>query len=422
MKIKRTQKGFTLIELLIVLAVFSIILMLVMSFIDPVSRLMTKTSTKERTAAYVDNISEYFDKSLRYSKFVRVFEGDFADREDPTNLPAISEQEAVQAFVNDFFDGALGSDNHALTGKVHVLKLYNDNMPGTDDKPGVAYECVYSFTAGNSCRVTHDFDTGLAAPDDKETKTGRVFDGESVTLHYGSDSFVIDCPTGSFPKASVTKETYADGEKEHMILNPEHFVDYSYYYILGYYQLDPITPSELTSYEDTAGDPLPTSEKFYYSRINPMDDNAGNKMTVSADNFALNVISYQNNAKGMNMIEAVDNNVSPPANISLFKSPSYISATSMTLKNCVAAGMKDSTLYEKYFRLSQTKYTGTGSVTVNKDSEGKDLLEAIDPKEYNGPTFEDIKTKEVNGTVTSNNIYIIYALPDEVSPSAIKYE
>ena len=52
------MKGFTLIELIIVLAIFSVIMTLVMSFIDPVSRLMTKTSVRERTSAYVDNIGE----------------------------------------------------------------------------------------------------------------------------------------------------------------------------------------------------------------------------------------------------------------------------------------------------------------------------------------------------------------------------
>ena len=422
MKIKRTKKGFTLIELLIVLAIFSIILMLVMSFIDPVSRLMTKTSVRERTAAYVDNIGDYVDKSVRYAKFVRVYKGEYGDRSD-TALPVITEQQAVQAFADDFFDGALKSDNTALTGNIRVLKLYNDNMPGADDKPGVAYESEYTFVAGNSCRITHDFDTGLEAPDDKETKNGRVFDGETATLTYGSDSYDITCPgsTGDFPRATVTKQTYSDGTTEHMILNPEHFIDYSYYYTVGYNELDPVLPGDLASYEDAAGDPLPTSEKFYYSRLVPMKQNDGSDMSVSASNFCLSVVSYQNNAKGVNRIDTEFSGVDPAVPVTLFKSPSYISSASMTLKNCVASGLSGSTLYEKYFRLSQTKYTGSGTVSVNKDSEGNNLLEAIDPKDYYGPTFEIVDTAKANSSVTSENIYIIYALPDEVSPSPIKY-
>ena len=53
------SKGFTLIELIIVLAIFGIILSVVMSLLDPTSKIMKKASTRERTAAYADNISEY---------------------------------------------------------------------------------------------------------------------------------------------------------------------------------------------------------------------------------------------------------------------------------------------------------------------------------------------------------------------------
>ncbi len=70
---KSKLKGFTLIELIIVLAIFSGLMVLIMSFIDPVSRQMTDTSVRERTASYVDNISDYFDGSLRYAQFARVY-------------------------------------------------------------------------------------------------------------------------------------------------------------------------------------------------------------------------------------------------------------------------------------------------------------------------------------------------------------
>ena len=102
-KFKTTKKGFTLMELIIVLALFSVIMVLVMSFIDPASKLMNKTSTREKTAAYVDNINEYVDKSLRYASFVRIFESDFCSKTVPT---PIAEDKAVQEFIDDFFDGA----------------------------------------------------------------------------------------------------------------------------------------------------------------------------------------------------------------------------------------------------------------------------------------------------------------------------
>ena len=46
MDMKKKLKGFTLIELIIVLAIFGIILTLVMSFIDPVEKVMTTTSKR----------------------------------------------------------------------------------------------------------------------------------------------------------------------------------------------------------------------------------------------------------------------------------------------------------------------------------------------------------------------------------------
>ena len=422
MKFKRKQKGFTLIELLIVLAIFSIILTLVMSFIDPVSKLMTKTSVRERTASSVDNIGDYLDKSLRYSKFMRVYKGDYGNR-DTTDLTVITEEDAVQAFADDFFDGALADDLTPLKGTIHVLRLYNDNMPDSDDKPGVAYESVYSFTAGDSCTISHTFPTG-DVDDPEETITGRVFDGEDGILNYGTDEYKVTCPVGSYPRASVVKEKFTDGSFDHMILNREHFVDYSYYYDYGFKQLEPIKPSELSSYTElSTGDELPTSEKFYYSRIVPMVQNNGTLMTAEADGankFALNVIAYQNNAKGINMIETEYSTGGTGAeeNVSIFKSPSYMTTTSMSLRNCMSSDVD-----EKYFKFKQSTYTGTGTVDIEVDSNGKPKLVAFDPiHDYYGKTFEVIDTAAKNSAVMSKNIYIIYALPDEVSPSPIKYE
>ena len=418
MKIKRTKKGFTLIELLIVLAIFSIILMLVMSFIDPVSRLMTKTSVRERTAAYVDNIGDYLDKSVRYAKFVRVYKGDYSVRERySADLPVVTEQEAVQAFADDFFDGALNSDNTALTGKIRVIKLYNDNMPGADDKPGVAYESIYSFTAGDSCTVEHDFGDA----DDPDPKGNRVYSGEKVKIknEESGEEYEIECPAGTFPRATVTKDTFSDGTTERLILNPEHFVDYSYYYALGYNVLEPIAPGDIASYEDASGDPVPTSEKYFYSRLAPMTQNDGSEIDVSVNNFCLAVVSYQNNAKGVNRIDTVFTGVDPAEAVSIFRSPSYISSASMSLLNCYEAGQTGNTRNETYFRLSQTVYTGSGTVSVNKDADGKNLLEPI--MDYNGATFDILDTSAKNPSITSENIYIIYALPDEVSPSPINY-
>ncbi|MBP3268295.1 MAG: type II secretion system protein, partial [Ruminococcus sp.] len=79
MRIKKTQKGFTLIELIIVMAIFGIIMLGVMKIADPLARVMSRSSVKEQSAANVDNISDYLDHSLRYAKYMSVYEGELPD-------------------------------------------------------------------------------------------------------------------------------------------------------------------------------------------------------------------------------------------------------------------------------------------------------------------------------------------------------
>ena len=96
-KKKTALKGFTLIELIIVLAIFSVIMTLVMSFIDPVSKIMTKTSVRERTAAYVDNIGEYVSKSIRHAQNIVVYEHGISD----------DEQTVARDFVDTYYNGVI---------------------------------------------------------------------------------------------------------------------------------------------------------------------------------------------------------------------------------------------------------------------------------------------------------------------------
>lgn len=180
----KVLKGFTLIELIIVLAIFSIILTLVMSFIDPATRLMKSTSVKEKTGAYVDNVSEYLQNSLRYAKFVHIYEG---------KEPSIYQ---IRDIVSKNFNGAVTiKDNsgtpYPVEGNVRVLKM--------DNTDGQIYEKVYRFTAQDSILGSIDLDALMS----------------------------------STPVQDWTP-----------VLNPEHFEDYSFYYKAGYYNLEPIASAD----------------------------------------------------------------------------------------------------------------------------------------------------------------------------------
>lgn len=180
----KVLKGFTLIELIIVLAIFSIILTLVMSFIDPATRLMKSTSVKEKTGAYVDNVSEYLENSLRYAKFVHIYDG-----EEPSVYQ-------IRDIVSLNLNGAVTiKDNsgtpYPVEGNVRVLKM--------DNSDGQIYEKVYKFT-------TQDSRLGSIEPEDL--------------------------------MSSVPVQDWTP------VLNKEHFQDYSFYYKAGYYNFEPVASAD----------------------------------------------------------------------------------------------------------------------------------------------------------------------------------
>lgn len=192
MEEKKTLKGFTLVELIIVLAIFSVILALVMSFIDPVSDLMKKTSIRERTAAYSDNISEYIDNSLHYAKYLYVYQGGLFSHGNTTQ--AATPQQVAADIVRNNLDGAVDKTKTPIEGKVRIMKF--DNTPDADGHVGQIYEAVYNFECGNSANSVPP----------------------TITEIPGQSDFKP-------------------------VLNPEHFENYNYHYSIGYYDFKAFSAS-----------------------------------------------------------------------------------------------------------------------------------------------------------------------------------
>lgn len=411
---KTTKKGFTLMELIIVIALFSVIMVLVMSFIDPAAKLMTKTSTKEKTAAYVDNINEYVDKSLRYASFVRVFESDFRLK---SSVTPVAEKDAVQEFIDDFFDGAITSTGAPLTGKVHVLKLLNepdrdtltasstyDGVAGTDLKDGVLVDVVYDFKAGDS---KPELD-GLG-------KTIRVFDG-------------------TFKHAEITGPV-----SNALAVNPEHFRHYSYYYKLGYYEFIPvsdrtvikgypeaesgvyksslITKADGTSnlYKKTGGAidiKGNNSLDFYYKELIPMRDNTGTEMQINAFSFAVTMVAYPNDSKGNNKVNCTKTVTDPTDSstedvpTSIFKSPCYMATSSMTMINTTTSVVNDSVLG----LINTTAYMKDQEVGGAVKA-GSDLLSV----QAQDTAYSRYAASMPNPSQNTSNIFFIYIAPSEVN-------
>ncbi|MCM1132331.1 MAG: prepilin-type N-terminal cleavage/methylation domain-containing protein [Ruminococcus flavefaciens] len=385
-KNKKTMKGFTLIELIIVLAIFSVIMTLVMSFIDPVSRIMTKTSVRERTSAYVDNIGEYISKSIKPAQNIIVYE---------KGLNGATEQELVRDFVDTYYDGGIDENLDPLKGKVHVLKLINDTVSdGTDTlEAGRIYESVYDFTSGMGKPTIVYFDPVA----NTEVPQGSYTDQEMIDMGYTPLTKII-YDDATFNHSTVNRIS------DRQVVNDEHFKDYSYYYQLGMNTFEPIT--DLSAYSPA----LPESEKFFYSRITAMTDSSDNLFSDSVNEyqFVVNIVSFMNDDKDGDGI--LDNKIDctytktlldgseETENVVVFKSPAAMSSVGMTFKN---VQMQKESKAVKYYR---KKLNSDGTVATE---DGHTIIEAVTNNLGSAP-FKRI----TDGT--ENNIYIIFTVPSEI--------
>lgn len=384
MEKKKKLKGFTLIELIIVLAIFSIILALVMSFIDPVSKLMKKVSVKERTAAYVDNITEYVDNSIHYAKFMRVYDGGYCDVDDTTGLhkPAVysdNEAEIIKSMVDDIYRNGVNDADQSITGKVRVLKLINTPVDGCP-QTGQIYESVYSFKARK----------------DYKNAANNV-----VTIN---DSEVNAVST-NVP-----------------VINPEHFEDYCYYYSKGYMDLAPITDSDIPARDPgnytVGGDAISNDGDGYYSTIVPITyDDAGvtKDLEVKKGSFALNVTSYQvDKKKGTsNMKKAVFTEADgSEKTVPIFWSPAHLTTASMALVNVIKTDKADEVICVKADR------DDTG---LQKKVNGKGQFLPIMRNEIPTDIYTEYKPTYSEADGLTDNIYIVYIVPEEINDTVITY-
>lgn len=372
MKKKRTLKGFTLLELIIVMALFSVIMMMIMSFVDPLSGIMKKTSVREKSAAYVDNISDYISKSMKYAKFVRVFDGGFCDTSDTT--VSVEKKPAVEAFVNDFFDGVVDSEYHNMTGKVHVLEL--DNNPV---KSGKITETIYEFTAGDSVPTLDESDP--TAP-----IKGRDF----------------ECA------GAKKAEVYDDTAVVEEVINPDNFESYSYYYQLGYNTFDKVGDVDDTR---KGAQDIKASEDCYYSRLNYQFNADGtpieNAVEISRNSFSLSIVAYLDNDKdGHRRFDITDTDAhGDPITVPAFISPAYMSVSSMSFPN---VGSISSSISGQFYRKVQENNTGAVEYVDPADT-SKPKLEAIKATDFYDSPFSYYKA------ASGDKICFIYVIPSELN-------
>jgi prepilin-type N-terminal cleavage/methylation domain-containing protein len=143
---RKVLKGLTLIELIVVMAIFSILLVGIMAFFQPVERIFKNTAISEKTYSYANNIEELIETKLKYTDAVWIFNSSKVDgtgfmktadgMTDDEELTAISEAFANMYYKDVFLKtsepGGASTEAYAK-GKVHIMHLINDpaNIPSS---------------------------------------------------------------------------------------------------------------------------------------------------------------------------------------------------------------------------------------------------------------------------------------------------
>lgn len=136
------KKGFTLIELVVVMAIFSILLVGVMSLTGPVSKMMQSASLSEKTYSYAHNIQVYLQGKLEYADNLYVYTSDAVDSDGDGVVSARELRDVAENFragpivtkdghyanlvTHDIGSGASIKDNtHTTKGKIYIMRLAN---------------------------------------------------------------------------------------------------------------------------------------------------------------------------------------------------------------------------------------------------------------------------------------------------------
>ena len=142
------KKGFTLVELIVVMAVFSIIMVAVMSLIDPVSKIYRNTAVAEKTYANANSIQTYLQANLEYAESMVVATSDNIGNHDG-NITSDEMNTLIEEYGKSHFNYIVAAtsetDVYYVTGNIHVLRLIN-NGPNR----GQILHSIYPFVSNNT--------------------------------------------------------------------------------------------------------------------------------------------------------------------------------------------------------------------------------------------------------------------------------
>lgn len=306
MRKNKKLKGFTLIELIIVMAVFGILMVAVMSIMNPLSKIVKKASLQEANAAAVDNMKRYMEGSLRYSDCIEVFVGDLVDFD---GNPVADEDTAVIKFIENHYTNRTnpGSEN-PLTGKVRMLKIDNADA-------GKVTEYEWDFKSGY---------TYVQFGYDGKKIQQQIVDSLGVPLTDAEGNPLMEDVYGVEPAVLSNKKV------DNSVINPVYYENYSFYFVPGYNNTENVHDDALIN---SAGfDTSQDSADTYYTSVVPITASDGTvHKDFSPELFSISVMTYKNT----NHFGEVADDPSTPENEEqiIFQSPFALSNINMSLVN-----------------------------------------------------------------------------------------
>jgi type II secretory pathway pseudopilin PulG len=207
-----------LIELIVVLAIFSIILIAAMSFLQPVSKIMISTQTQEESAAVANGISNFISGELASGEYVLVSNNYPCD--ESGNVDTAIVDAAVLRYANDYYSGVVrakcdpASPRYA-SGTIHVMLIgQNNGLIST-----MEYDNVRFGTDGNE-----PSDTGCTLGTSQTTKcavNAAYYDKYDIRINHGTLNNESEFGTSIGAGTNLADNFNSDGANFSIFLKPK---------------------------------------------------------------------------------------------------------------------------------------------------------------------------------------------------------
>lgn len=321
---KKKFKGFTLVELVVVMAIFAILMAAVMALIDPVSKMMKKSTIQEANSAAVDNVKRYIEGNLKYANAIEAHIGALTDTTNPVDPLDVSTDVAKQNaimkvasnFAQQYYINKSDENNKPYQGKIRIMEIDNVNG-GRINEYVVDFEAGYTIVkAGTDLSVTSEYQQFKV----KENVAPKLIDIDS-------DGEIIEINSD--------------------VINPAYYEHYRFFFEPGYKELETTEIAAVADDEYTAT----------FKNIEREKED-GTTYTIDSFNpkmFSMSVVTYKEDAAYP--ATADDTATTTIDETKLFESPFAISNVTMSLVNVDSEFTKHSNLRQYY---GPVRYSGYG--------------------------------------------------------------